>query len=67
MEQCELGQLTGNTCENDAYANITINSTNGEATINICESHLNQLIGQAESANLGPEAQRQANGQAANW
>lgn len=58
MEQCELGQLTGNACENASYANITIN---------ICESHLNQLIGQAQSASLGPEAQQQANEQAANW
>ena len=67
MQHCELGELTGRACENDAYANITINSDNGEATINICESHLNQLVGQAQSASLGPEAQQQANEQAANW
>jgi hypothetical protein len=67
MEHCELGQLTGRACENAAYANITIHTDNGDTDINICESHLNQLIGQAQSVNLGPEAQQQANEQAANW
>lgn len=67
MEYCEIGQLTGNECENAFYAHITINSDNGETTINICESHLNQLVGQAESVSLGPEAQSQVNEAASGW